>query len=176
MGDLIKIDKKEFIQKYEPSQMLVQFREVNSIQKAIECDSNGISFYAKHLGMDSVLAVIELHLVSLNAAVNVKQQLNEFQIKEIAIEILATHYYLNMVEIGYIFRKAKRGEYGKLYGVLNMVDILSWFSTYAEERVNLYINKQMANRFKDDSMRSEDRKIWERHERLINKNRDGGND
>tara|TARA_R110000772_G_scaffold51709_6_gene118604 strand:+ start:116 stop:664 length:549 start_codon:yes stop_codon:yes gene_type:complete len=168
---LIKVDRNQFIEKYEPRQMLMQFREVNSIQKAIDCDGNGISYYSKHLGMDSVLAVIELHLISLNAAVNVNQHLNEYQIKEIAIEILSIHYHLNMVEIGLIFRKAKRGEYGKLYGVLNMVDILSWFSLYSEERAKLYIEKQMANRFKDDSMRSEDRKIWERHEKLINKNK-----
>lgn len=171
MGEIIKIDRQEFIQKYNPAQMLMAFREVNSIQKAIECDQNGISFYSKHLGMDSVLATIELHLVALNAAVNVKQQLNEFQCKEIAIEILSNYYYLNMVEIGLIFRRAKRGEFGKLYGVLNMVDILSWFAVYSEERAQLYIEKQMANRFKDDSMRSEDRKIWERHEKLINKNK-----
>jgi hypothetical protein len=168
---LIKVDRQEFIQKYEPRQMLMQFREVNSIQKAIDCDANGISYYSKHLGMDSVLAVIELHLVSLNSAVNVSNHLNENQIKEIAIEILSVHYYLNMVEIGLIFRKAKRGEFGKLYGALNMVDILIWFSTYYEERISHFMEKQIANRFKDDSMRSEDRKMWERHEKLINKNK-----
>lgn len=174
MGEIIKIDRQEFITKYEPRQMLMAYREVNTIAKAIECDTNGISYYAKHLGMDSVLATIELHLVALNAAVNVKQQLNEHQIKEIAIEILSNYYYINMVEIGLILRKAKRGEYGKLYGALNMVDILSWFANYAEERTNLYVEKQMANRFKDDSMRSEDRKMWERHEKLINKNNNDG--
>jgi hypothetical protein len=166
---LIKVDRQEFIQKYEPRQMLMQFREVNSIQKAIDCDPNSIAFYSKHLGMDSILAVIELHLVSLNQAVNVNNHLNENQIKEIAIEIYSNYYFMNMVEIGMIFRKAKRGEFGKLYGALNMVDILIWFSEYSESRMMHHAEKQLANRFNDHSMRSEERKMWESHERMINK-------
>lgn len=171
-NELAIINKQEFLQKYEPMQMITAYRDVKNIEQAIDKDQNGISFYSKHLGMDAILATIELHLVALNEAINVKQPLNKYQIKEIAVEILSSYYYLNMVEIAFIFRKAKRGEYGKMYGALSMVDILSWFAQYGEERANLFMNKQLAKRHNDDSMRSEDRKIWARHEKLINKNND----
>tara|TARA_R110000751_G_scaffold102728_1_gene197748 strand:- start:118 stop:657 length:540 start_codon:yes stop_codon:yes gene_type:complete len=169
-NELIKYTKQDFIAKFEPVKMVMEYRDVKSIEMAISKDSNGIAFYSKHLGMDAILATIELHLVGLNEAINVKQPLNKFQIKEIAVEILTTYYYLNMVEIAFIFRKAKRGEFGKMYGALSMVDILTWFAQYGEERSGLYMNNQLANRFNDDSMRSEDRKMWANHEKIINKN------
>lgn len=173
-NQIVKVNREEFIAKYEPMRMVTEFRNIKSLPAAIEADPNGISYYAKHIGEDTILAVIELHLVSLNASVNVNNPLSKMQIKEIAIEILAIHYYLNMVEIQYVFRRAKRGEYGQLYGSLSMVNILSWFSQYAEERCAHYVNKNTADRTRDHSMRSEDREIWARHEKLINKNRGDG--
>lgn len=172
-NEIVKYTKQEFIAKYEPVTMIMEYRDVKSIEQAIQKDSNGIAFYSKHLGMDAILATIELHLVALNEAINVKQPLTKFQCKEIAVEILSTYYYLNMVEIAFIFRKAKRGEYGKMYGALSMVDILSWFAAYGEERAILHMNNQVSTRHNDHSMRSEERKMWEKHERVINK---GNND
>lgn len=173
-NEIVKVNREEFIAKYEPMRMVTEFRNVKSLPDAIQADPNGISFYSKHLGEDTILAVIELHLVSLNASVNVNNPLSKMQIKEIAIEIMAMYYYLNMVEIQYVFRRAKRGEYGQLYGSLSMVNILSWFSQYAEERANHYINLHTRDITRDHSMRSEEREIWARHERLINKNREDG--
>lgn len=171
MSELMKIEKGAFVAKYEPLKMITEYKHIKTVAEAVKSDENSLSVYSKHLGADTVLAVIELHLLALNNSVNVQRELSKFQIKEIAVEIQAQHYYLNMVEVAYVFRRAKRGEYGKLYGALNMVDILDWFSQYAEERVQHFINKSTADRHNDHSMRSEERKIWERHEKLVNKNR-----
>jgi hypothetical protein len=170
MSNIIKINKEEFIKKYEPMTMIQKFSHIKSIQQAINQDENGLSFYSKHLGNDSVLAIIELHFLALNQSVNVGQPLTKFQIKEIAIEVMSEFYFLNPVEFAFVLRRAKRGEFGKLYGVLNMVDILTWFRTYAEERTQIFINNNLDKRHNDDSMRSEDRKMWKTHERIINKN------
>lgn len=172
MNKLIKIDKKQFLETYNPVNMLTAYRHVNNLAQAIQEDSNGLSVYVKALGYDTVSAVIELHLLALNQSVNVSQHLNKLQIKEIAIEVLASYYYLSPVELAYVLRKAKRGDYGKLYGALNMVDILGWYSQYAEDRVQHFINESTKDRHRDHSLRSEDRKLWERHEKLINKNRE----
>jgi len=168
--EIVKISKSEFITKYDPARMVMEYRHVNSIAKAIEEDGDGLSLYVKQLGYDTVSAVIELHLLALNTSVNVGQPLSKFQIKEIAVELLATYYYLSPVEIGYIFRRIKRGDYGKLYGALNMPDLLGFFGAYAEERASHYINLSTKDIHNDHSLRSEDREIWARHEKLINKN------
>jgi hypothetical protein len=171
MSNLIKVKKEEFVQKFEPVRMITEFSHVKTIQQAIDQDRNSLSVYKKELGFDTVQAVIELHLLALNQSVNVGQPLTKFQIKEISVEIISEFYYLNVVEIAFVFRRAKRGEFGKLFGVLNIVDVLSWFRTYAEERTQLHINKQLETRHNDHSQRSEERREWERHERLINKNK-----
>ena len=168
---IVVYTKQEFVKKFEPVSMLMEYRHVNSIEKAIKEDSNGASFYVKEFGFDTVQALVELHLIALNQSVNVGKPLTEFQIKEISIEILSTFYYLSIVEISLILRKAKRGDYGKLYNALNMVDILSWFSSYSEERTNHFINESTKEIQTDFSLRSEDRKILERHNKLNGKNK-----
>lgn len=169
MNNLIKIDKREFIQKFDPAVMVMNYRNVKSIQDAIDQDPNGVAFYVKNLGYDTVSAVIELHLVALNQSINVGQLLTVYQIKEIAIEVIASFYYLSIVEIAFIFRKIKRGDYGKLYGALNMVDILGFFSSYCEERAQVFINKSTKDLQNDHTLRTEERRTLERHEKLINK-------
>lgn len=169
-GELVIINRQEFVTKYDPVQMLTSYRHIKTTEQAIKEDQNGIAFYSKHLGEDTILAVIELHLLALNQSVNVGQPLTKYQIKEIAIEILSVFYYLSMVEICFILRKAKRGEFGQLYGALNIVAILDWFNQYANERTEIFINKSTRDRQNDFSLRSEERKILERHEKIINKN------
>ena len=63
-----------------------------------------------------------------------------------------------MTEICFVLRKAKRGEYGQLCGVLNIVAILDWFNQYVEERTQVFINKSTQDRHNDHSLRSSDRK------------------
>lgn len=162
-NELAVITKDQFIKKYEPSNFLLHNTEVKTLEKALAVDNNSISVYKKELGTDTVLALIELHLVGLNASVNVNQNLTVNQIKEIAIEILSNFYFLNPAEIFLVFRKAKKGDYGKLYGALNMVDILNWFTIYQEERIKYFINKNTSDRFTDFSERSSERKEKELH-------------
>jgi hypothetical protein len=164
-GELAIISKKEFVTKFEPVTMLTSYKHIKTVAQAIQEDKNGISFYSKHLGEDTILAVVELHLLALNQSVNVGQPLTKYQIKEIAIEILSVFYYLSMVEICFVFRKAKRGEYGQLYGVLNIVTILDWFNQYIEQRTGIYIERSTKDIQNDFSQRSAERKEWREHEK-----------
>ena len=169
-GELSTINRQEFITKFDPVQMLTSYRHIKTTEQAIKEDQNGIAFYSKHLGEDTILAVIELHLLALNQSVNVGQPLTKYQIKEIAIEIFSVFYYLSIVEICFILRKAKRGEFGQLYGALNIVAILDWFSQYSGQRAEIFILQSTRDRQNDFSLRSEERKVLERHEKIINKN------
>lgn len=169
MSNIVKINKKEFIEKFEPVSMVMKYRHIKNIDQAINEDANTVSVYVKELGYDTVSAVVELHLVALNQSINVKQLLSVYQIKEISLELIATFYYISVVEIAYVFRKIKRGDYGKLYGALNMPDILGFFAQYIEERTQVFIAKSTKDIHNDHSLRSEDRKAWADHEKRIGK-------
>ena len=173
MSNLVKYNKEEFVARYNPANMITEFRNVNSLPAAIEADNNSLAVYRREIGEDPVLAILELHLLAFNESLNVSNPLTSMQIKEIALEISTLYYCLNLAEIYYVFRKAKRGEYGKFYNSINMPEVLGWFANYSEERMTHFANKQLDkhSNFRDDSMRSEDRKAWERHERLINKDK-----
>jgi hypothetical protein len=171
-SEITVYSKPEFVKKFEPVSMVMEYRHINSIEKAIKEDSNGVSFYVKTFGFDTVQAVIELHLLALNESVNVGRPLTEFQIKEISIEIITVYYFLSVIEISLVLRKAKRGDYGKLYNALNIVDILSWFSSYAEERTNHFINESTKDIQTDFTLRSEDRRVLKRHNKLNGNNQD----
>tara|TARA_R110000772_G_scaffold268739_1_gene398484 strand:+ start:2341 stop:2889 length:549 start_codon:yes stop_codon:yes gene_type:complete len=167
-GEIVFFDAKAFAEKYEPVNVLKELRHIKTIDQAIQDDKNGISVYSKKIGEDGMLAIIELHLVALSESVNVGQPLTKYQIKEIAIEILSIFYYLSMTEICFVLRKAKRGEFGQLYGVLNIVAILDWFNQYSEERAQRFIQKSTKDIQNDFSQRSEQRKEWADHEKRKN--------
>ena len=170
-SELVIFDESAFLNKYDPFKALTGLRHIKTIEQAINDDSNNIAFYSNQMGEDSLLAVIEINLTALSESVNVGQPLTKYQIKEISIEILSIFYYLSMTEILYVLRSAKRGEYGQLYGVLNIVAILDWFKKYSEQRAQKFINVSTKDIQTDFSLRSEDRKILKQHNKL-NSNRD----
>lgn len=140
-SELAIVNKEEFVRKFDPSSMMMEFRHVKSMTDAIQADNNSVAFYRKQFNEDTVLAVIEMHLLSLCTSLNVHEKLNELQIKEIALEIVTVYYHLSIVEIQHVFKRAKRGEFGRINYSINMPDVLSWFSKYAEERVQHFMNK-----------------------------------
>lgn len=153
MGEIVKYTAQAYTAKFEPMQLSKQLRTVKTIEDALNSDANGLAFYKKQIGEDTVLAVIEMHLISLGQSVNVHEKLSKFQIQEIAAEILTLYYYMNMIEIAAVFRKAKRGEFGPIKYALNMPEVLQWFATYSEERVALFMKKseQKSQEHKNES-------------------------
>lgn len=187
-NDLIKYDKKDFVEKFNPKNMLKEFRNVNSMVEAIKVENDSLSACRKHYGEDTVLSVIEAHLIALGLSLNVHTKLTEYQVKEIALEIITLYWNLSIVEVAYIFKKAKRGEYGKINYSINMPDVLSWFYQYHEDRCQYFMNhqheignknkkendskpfteveikalKQISEKIKQDSDKEEDYKKWKK--------------
>ena len=168
---LVKTEE-EFVQTFTPSNMLTTFSNVTSIQVAVKSDSNGLSYYKNKFGQDKVLAMIETHLLALCLSLNVHEKLNEMQVKEIALEIISNYWQISLVEIFYVLKRAKKGQYGKIDYAINMPQVLDWFEQYTEERAQMFMNGQMDNHsnFKGElSDRSEERKTAKRHEQIRNK-------
>lgn len=131
--------KAEFLKEFEPMNMMRKFRSVNTLKKAVTENTGALSMHRKQLGEETIEAIIKLHLIALNQAVNVHEKLNDMQIFEITLEILERYYFMSMVEIAFVFKKAKTGEYGRINYALNMPDVLGWFDKYAEERCQYFM-------------------------------------
>ena len=151
MSELIKYTKQDFIKRYTPEALKTELSQVKTVSDAMKSDVNSIAFYRKNIGVESILASIEAQLFLLKKSINVHQNLNEYQIEELAHEINLKYYFLNMTEIAYIFKRAKTGYYGSFQYSLDMPIVLSWFEKYVEQRV-------------DQSMKDQ----REEHKRVIN--------
>lgn len=159
---------EDIIRVYQPTAMVKTHSHIKTIQDVVKSDGIALSGLSKDIGRDRIQALIELHIWQLNSTMNLQNKLNETQVMEIAIEIMSMYYYLTMEDIYLIFRKAKRGEWGKVYGSLSMIDIFEWFSKYDLQRTELYVNKNTEHRHTDSSPRSSEKEKEARHvSRLI---------
>ena len=134
-------NKEEFVKKFEPMNMMKEFRSVNTLVKAVDTKVEAMSVQKKNFGEDTILAMIELHLVALNQSINVHEKLTPMQMTEISLEIVENYYFMSFVEIALVFKRAKSGHYGKISYSLNMPDVLTWFSKYAEERCQHFMQR-----------------------------------
>lgn len=55
--------------------------------------------------------------------------------------IVSDFYYMNVADINHIFKSAKMGHYGQLYGRIDGQLILSWFEQYSKDRANVAANE-----------------------------------
>ena len=129
-NEIVKITVDSFLETYNPAEMMKTHSMVKTMKQAIEADTKSISVYSKEIGQAAVVGIIEMHLMSLCQSLNVHEKLSTDQMTEIAFEIVSMYYHLSVVEISHVFRKAKRGEYGKINYSINMPDVMLWFSQY----------------------------------------------
>ncbi len=142
MSELIKYTKQDFIKRYTSEALKTELSQVKTVSDAMKSDVNSIAFYRKNIGVQSILASIEAQLFLLKKSINVHQNLNEYQIEELAHEINLKYYFLNMTEIAFIFKRAKTGYYGSFQYSLDMPIVLSWFEKYVEQRVTQSMKDQ----------------------------------
>lgn len=82
-----------------------------------------------------VIALLKLQLISLDAFLKQKDGLTQEEIDFIAEAIFQEHgMYLNFADINVVFRNAKMGKYGELYGQLSCPKIMQWFIKYDQEK------------------------------------------
>ena len=141
-NEIVKFDREAFAFKFSPKNMRKEFRDVTTMQKAVECDKNSISVYRKQSSSEFIEGMIELYLHDLNASINVHEKLNENQIEEIAQEIATFYFHMSLVEIHFVIKEAKRGKYGRINYALNMPEVLSWFDKYAEQRCEYFMQRK----------------------------------
>lgn len=152
MSDLIRYTPEEMATNFGPIAVREQLGTVKTMADAIKADGRSLSVLRKHTAHDRVCALIELHLVAFQKSLNVHQKLDQFQMNEIANEILTSYYHLNVIEIAHVLQKAKRGDYGRIEYAINMPDVMQWFAQYAEKRVEhfMYNSNSESNEHKQN--------------------------
>lgn len=147
----------EFLTIYSLKKVKRDLAPVKTIKQALEVQTPTLGLLRKQYGERQIEAYIKLWLIELNELLNATRPLTEAQIDETAYLILSEYYNISIADINIIFRKAKLGEYGDLYGTLSIDKILKWFGDYFNERGN--VAGEMS-RAEHDRIKYQDEKLY----------------
>lgn len=75
-----------------------------------------------------------LWIDDLQSFLNISAKMNRFQIIETCSMILEDFYALNLADVRLVMTRAKKGQYGALYGRLDGQIVYQWFAKYFDER------------------------------------------
>ena len=108
-NEIVKTDKAQILATFTPINVQTQLARVKSCLDAIKSDKNGVSYYRKHIGQTEIETVIGALISNFQKSINVNKELTGFQIDELVNEILSSYYFLSIIEIAFIFKRAKLG-------------------------------------------------------------------
>jgi hypothetical protein len=104
---------------------------------AVACANSGLSALSalkKAHGEQKVMACLALWINDLQSFLNISAKMNAPQIMETCAMIMDDFYFLNLADVRLVMSRAKKGEYGQLYGRIDGQIIYQWFAEYFEER------------------------------------------
>lgn len=121
-----------FLEKNNPDlQLNIIFDQEKAIRSTI---SPALSVIDAIYGRGSSIKWIIPQLENLCQFSGIKDKLNEFQYKEIAILIRQRYYYLKVSEMLLFFAKLKCGDFGQFYGSIDGMKIISALSKFVAWR------------------------------------------
>ena len=128
---------------YKPMDAAIKLREFNTPAKCIASDTPHLAVIRKERGEEATLALIEAWIVDANEFLNIQRTMNPRQIKQTAIMVLDDFYYFKIADINLLFTRAKKGQYGELYGALDGMKVYQWFEQYDYERSETAYNEAL---------------------------------
>lgn len=130
------ISKKD----YEPKALSLAMREsgIDTVAKSVRSDVVSINRLVRELGYKETAALIVMQLARLEMMVNVSKQMHPEAMAETATMVLDSCINagvgVNAADIDIIFKRALKGEYGKIYGGISCPEVLRWFNEYFMEK------------------------------------------
>lgn len=127
-------------------------RKIDTVTKIINSNLPTVGNIKKAYGEDFIQAYIESWIVNLREFINIGSKMNDEQTRETAILIVDEYYSLNLADINFIFKNAKLGKYGQLYGRLDGQIILTWFDEHFNKRCGVAAEEsiQESEKYKSD--------------------------
>ena len=142
-NEIVKFDREAFAARFSPKNIRKEFRHVNSLQKAVESDSNSLAVYRKQSSPEFIEGMIEVYLHDLNSTTNTHHNLTDEQIEELAQDITTLHFQMSLVEVHFVIKQGKRGKFGKVGTfAINEETVLGWFEKYAEDRCQYFMQRK----------------------------------
>lgn len=148
----------QFTEQFNPMKCLMTFNKVNSPALCMQSQAPTLATIRKQYSDDFVIAYIALWIDNLNDFVNAARKMTPAQMEETAVILFQEYYYFNLADINLVFRKIKKGEFGKLFAELDGVKILSWFEEYSCERMRTAADASisLSDQYKEDLPRVSD--------------------
>ena len=97
----------------------------------------GLAGLSKHTSPKVVEDIIGVAITKVCAFLNMPNILTLEQLKFVAQIIREEYYYLNLADVKLGLRRALMGRYGKLYGKIDVTDVLLWFERYTDDRASM---------------------------------------
>jgi hypothetical protein len=122
---------------YEPSALLKKF-PISKIEDVflMPQEVHTVGRLKKEIGEDKVKAYIEIMVVDFLNFVNLVRSMNESQIKQTAELICEDFTALKMPEVAFVFKLAKKGNFGAIYEGIDGMKIYGFFKKYFDDRLN----------------------------------------
>lgn len=140
-------------------QAAVRNNQILTHKKALLCDSVSLANIGRTYGKETPIILLQTWVDNLGQFVGVKEKADEYQLRELAELFYQEAFFLKIVEIGLFFNNVKKGKYGKFFGAIDPLLVLTMLSEYLSERTAAYrdIIKQ------EERSRREDSAGWEKH-------------
>lgn len=130
------ISKKD----YEPKALSLAMREagIDTVAKSVRSDVVSVNRLVRELGYKETAALIVMQLARLEMMLNVSKQMHPEAMAETATMVVDSCINagvgVNAADIDIIFKRALKGEYGKIYGGISSAEVLRWFNEYYVEK------------------------------------------
>lgn len=109
-----------------------RLKSISKIEHAIA--STPITIQLKKYGKEAIGTQLMNMILELSTFFNLGKNMTEEQSAETAALLLEKYPVETLEDFSICFKKAKTGEYGKVYDRLDGHIIFEWFSTYLEEK------------------------------------------
>lgn len=152
----------QFLTIYNPKKVKKALRAVKDTRGAIAVKTPSLAGIRREYGEEKAEAYIKIWTIELNEVLNVTRPLTEAQIDEFASLLISEFWAVSIADLYLVFKTAKLGGYGELYGSLSIDKMLGWFRKYYDERQNIAAS---INREKH----SKTKYIEEKGERVLDK-------
>lgn len=146
--------------------------KLKTVNDAINANAPSIAAIHREKGREFTESLVMVWLVYLNAMLNLKKPMHEEQIILCASEVVNEFYMLNFADLTIFFRRILSGSYGKFYESLAISDVLTFFRSYLDERLELAADESLRrhNDIKSDQTFNQSNNLRRNWDNLKNTN------
>ena len=123
--------------------MAVREAGIVTVRQSIESKFPSINRIVNELGYKETAALMVAHITRMEALLNVSRPMLPEAMAETAKCVIDTcldsGVNINAADIEIVFKRARTGRYGSLYGGIGCNDILTWFNGYISEKAEEYV-------------------------------------